>query len=165
LRNLKAAAISPARLKFVLFHSPWLYTMQRCAHGASRRRLLASFATALLAALPVAAANAQALLRRFPRTALRGEIGFGNWPQVTVNGQPAQLSPGSRVRDLRNMVALHGAIQGNKYVVNFTIDPMGLVHEVWILRPDEIAVQPWPRTLAEAQTWAFDESAQTWSKP
>ena len=139
--------------------------MQRCAHGASRRRLIVCAAAGLAAALPVASAEAQALMRRFPRTALRGEIAFGAFPQIAVNGQAAQLSPGSRVRDLRNMVALPGALVGNKYVANFTIDSMGLVHEVWILRPDEIAVQPWPRTPAEAQAWLFDENAQTWSKP
>jgi hypothetical protein len=140
--------------------------MQRCALGSSRRRLILSAAAAALAsALPVFSAHAQALIRRFPRTALRGEIAFGAFPQIAVNGQAAQLSPGSRVRDLRNMVALPGALLGNKYVANFTVDSMGLVHEVWILRPDEIAVQPWPRTPAEAQAWSFDENAQTWSKP
>ena len=139
--------------------------MQRCAHGASRRRLLLSAAAVLASALPFASAHAQALMRRFPRTALRGEIAFGAFPQIAVNGQPAQLSPGSRVRDLRNMVALPGALVGNKYVVNYTVDSMGLVHEVWILRPDEIAMQPWPRTPAEAQAWLFDESAQALSKP
>jgi hypothetical protein len=162
---LSTAAGGPGPLKFALFHSPWLYTMQRCAHGISRRRLLVSASASLAATLPLAPVHAQALMRRFPRTAIRGEIAFGAFPQIAVNGQAAQLSPGSRVRDLRNMVAMPGALLGNKYVVNFTIDPMGLVHEVWILRPVEIAVQPWPRTPAEAQTWSFDEGAQTWSKP
>jgi hypothetical protein len=145
--------------------------MQRCADraaptaGVSRRFMLSSLGAACLAVALPAQAQMQAQLRRFPRTALRGEITFGGWPQIALNGQAAQLSPGSRVRDLRNMVALPGALVGNKYVVNFTIDSMGLVHEVWILRPDEIAMQPWPRTPAELQTWSFDESAQTWSKP
>jgi hypothetical protein len=142
--------------------------MHRCADraaptGVSRRvftRLLG--AMGLLAVLP---ARAQALMRRFPRTALRGEITFGAFPQVAVNGNAAQLSPGSRVRDAGNMIALPGALQGHKYVVDYTVDPMGLVQDVWILRPDEIAVQPWPRTPLEAQTWAFDENAQTWAKP
>jgi hypothetical protein len=127
--------------------------------------MLLSLAAGLAAALPVASVRAQALMRRYPSTALRGEIAFGAFPQITVNGQPAQLSPGSRVKDLRNMIALPGALVGNKYVVNYTIDSMGLVHEVWILRPDEIAMQPWPRTPAEAQAWVFDQNAQTWSKP
>jgi hypothetical protein len=142
--------------------------MHRCADraalaGASRRVFIASAGAALLAAtLPT---QAQALVRRFPRTALRGEIAFGAYPQIAVNGKAAQLSPGARVRDTANLVALPSVLAGNKVVANFTIDSMGMVHDVWILRPDEAATQPWPRTLAETQAWSFDESAQTWTKP
>lgn len=142
--------------------------MHRCADraafaGASRRLALASLAAAgLAAALP---ATSQALMRRFPRTALRGEMAFGAFPQITVNGQPAQLAPGSRVRDAANMNAIPGALAGNKAIVNYTLDSSGLVHTVWILRPDEVAVQPWPRTPAEAGAWFFDEGAQRWGKP
>lgn len=142
--------------------------MHRCADraafaGVSRRSLLVSLAAAgLTAALP---AHSQALMRRFPRTALRGEIAFGAFPQITVNGKPAQLAPGSRVRDAANMNAMPGALAGNKAIVNYTVDSSGLVHDVWILRADEIAVQPWPRTPAEAGAWFFDDGAQRWSKP
>jgi len=145
--------------------------MHRCADRAafagvshlSRRFLLASLGAAcLVAALP---AQAQALMRRFPRTALRGEISFGAFPQIAVNGNGAQLSPGSRVRDAANMVAMPGALAGNKAIVNYTVDSSGLVRDVWILRPDEIAVQPWPRTPAEAAAWFYDDGAQRWSKP
>jgi hypothetical protein len=109
--------------------------MHRCAAsastGATRRLVLTALAVACAsAALPV---QSQALMRRFPRNALRGEIAF--------------------------------ALAGNKYVVNFTVNSMGLVQDVWILRPDEIRMQPWPRTPVEAQTWAFNEGEQTWKKP
>ena len=119
-------------------------------------------AACLMAVLPV---QAQALTRRFPRTALRGEIAFGAFPELLLNGKPARLSPGARVRDQGNAIPMPGALAGNKYIVNFTIDGMGMVHEVWILRPDEIARQPWPRTPLEAQTWAFDEGEQAWQRP
>ncbi len=144
--------------------------MHRCADraapaGASRRLFVATLGSACaLAALP-GLAGAQALMRRFPRTALRGEIAFGAFPQIAVNGRGAQLAPGAKVRDASNLVALPGALAGHKFIVNYTVDTMGLVHDVWILRPDEVAVQPWPRTPAEAQAWAFDEGAQTWAKP
>jgi hypothetical protein len=143
--------------------------MHRCADragsaGASRRSVLASLVAAgLVAALP---ARSQALMRRFPRNALRGEIAFIGFPQIALNGQSAQLAPGGRVKDATNQVAMPGALIGNRYIVNFTVDSSGLVHDVWILRPDEIATQqPWPRNLQEAQTWAFDEQAQVWRKP
>ena len=48
---------------------------------------------------------------------------------------------------------------------NRFVDTSGLVKDVWILRPDEAKVQPWPRTLQEAQAWSFDPVGQVWSKP
>lgn len=142
--------------------------MHRCAvraasTGASRRLVLSSLAAAtLLAALP---AQSQALMRRFPRNALRGEITFGAFPEILLNGRAASLAPGARVKDMGNAMPMPGALVGNKYVVNFTVNGMGLVQDVWILRPDEIRMQPWPRTPVEAQTWAFNEGEQTWTKP
>jgi len=42
-------------------------------------------------------ASAQTV-RSFPPNTLRGAMVFGDYPSVTLNGQAAQLSPGSRVR-------------------------------------------------------------------
>lgn len=140
--------------------------MHRCAArapstGASRRLALSLLgACSLLAALPAGAQHA----RRFPRKALRGEIRFGDHPGLLLNGQPARLSPASRVRDMANMIAMPAALAGNRVIAHYTADSMGLVHEVWILTPDEIA-KLWPRTPQEAATWAFDEASQTWSRP
>ncbi|HEX5686350.1 MAG TPA: hypothetical protein VFY73_20165 [Ideonella sp.] len=141
--------------------------MHRCAAsastGAPRRLVLTALAVACAsAALPV---QSQALMRRFPRNALRGEIAFGAFPEILLNGRAASLAPGARVKDLGNAIPMPGALAGNKYVVNFTVNSMGLVQDVWILRPDEIRMQPWPRTPVEAQTWAFNEGEQTWTKP
>ena len=63
------------------------------------------------------------------------------------------------------MVQMSGALSGAKLLVHYTIDTYGLVKDVWILRPEEAAVRPWPATLEQAQTWTFDPNAQTWSKP
>jgi hypothetical protein len=150
-----------------VFHSLWVYTMHRCAAratpGATRRFILTALAAAGLAAsLP---AHSQASMRRFPRNAMRGEIVFGAPPEILLNGKPARLSPGSRVHDQSNAVAMPGALMNQKCIVHFTIDSMGLVQQVWILRPDEIRKQPWPRTPAETQAWAFDELAQVWARP
>ena len=86
-------------------------------------------------------------------------------PDVTVNGQPARLSPGARIRNDRNMLQLSGSLVGQKLVVHYTIDSMGQLHDVWILRPDELAKQPWPSTPEQAKTWAFNPSTQTWVRP
>jgi hypothetical protein len=124
-----------------------------------RRALL--LAAAFLLALP-AAAQVQ---RNFPQNALRGAIVFGVAPEITVNGQVARLAPGARIHDLNNMTIVPGGLLGGRFLVNYTIDLSGLVKEVWVLRPDEAANQPWPTTPEQAQAWIFDPVAQVWTQP
>ena len=122
-------------------------------------------ATALLAAVCIVAPAAAQVQRAFPQNALRGSLVIGVAPEVVLNGERARLAPGARIRDASNMVALPGALLGGPYLVHYTVDTSGLVKDVWILRPDEAKVQPWPRTPQEAQAWRFDPVGQTWSKP
>jgi hypothetical protein len=142
-------------LSFVVhpFNSHWINTMYRC--------LLAA-AAALSFALP-AAAQVQ---RNFPQNALRGTITFGAPPQILLNNKPARLAPGARIRGLNNMLEMSGSLVNLKATVNYTFENAGgLVKDVWVLRPEEIARKPWPETLAEAQAWTFDPAAQVWIKP
>jgi hypothetical protein len=121
----------------------------------------ASFlALALSLAMPAAAQ----LQRPFDQKALRGTIVFGTPPQATLNGKPARLAPGARVRDEGNLVQLPATLAGRKAVVNYTTDLEGLLLDVWILTPQEQAKKPWPTTLQEAQSWVFDANAQAWVK-
>lgn len=122
------------------------------------RCVLAALLT-LAAALP---AHAQ---RVFERTALRGELVITAPPQARLNGQPVRLSPGARIRNPQNMLQLSGSLIERKLVVNYKLDGQGQVHDVWILSEAEASRQPWPRTLAEAQSWAFDSTQQRWAKP
>jgi opacity protein-like surface antigen len=126
-------------------------TMYRC--------LFVAIATAAL----VAPAAAQ-MQRQFPATALRGALVVGT-SEIRINGRTAQFAPGVRVRDQNNMIQLSGALVGQKLRVNYTIDTSGLVKDVWILRPDEEAMWPWPTTPEQAQAWSFDPGAQVWTKP
>ena len=112
-----------------------------------------------------ASAQAQALHRPFPATALRGELTLSNPPQVLLNGQDARLAPGSRIKGENNLIQLPGTLVGQTLRVNYTLDNYGLIQDVWILTPTERAVDPWPHTLQEAQTWVFNPSSQTWTKP
>lgn len=130
---------------------------------APRRRVAAllALAGALLVALPAAAQMA----RRFPQGALRGELSFTQPPVVLLNGQTAHLAPGARIRGQNNMTLVSGAAIGQTVIVNYTLDQVGQPLEVWILRPEEIAMKPWPRTVAEARAWRFDAAAQTWTRP
>ena len=120
-----------------------------------------ALAAACLLALP-AAAQAP---RNFPQNALRGALLFGEAPEVAVNDKPARLSPGTRIRDAGNLTVVPASLYGGRFLVNYTIDSLGQVKDVWILTPAEAANKPWPTTLQEQATWLFDPIAQVWAKP
>ncbi len=122
------------------------------------------FIAAWLAACLTTSAVAQ-VQRQFPQNALRGEMNFVNPPEVRLNGGTAMLAPGSRIRGQNNMIEMSGALAGTKLWVHYTLDTQGGVMDVWILRPEELAKKPWPRTQEEAQKWQFDTTAQAWVKP
>lgn len=122
-------------------------------------------AFALLLALSTALPAAAQMQRNFNAKALRGEVAFGQPPEVTLNGKPARLAPGARIRDANNLLLMSAALAGRKAVVNYTLEGEGMLLDVWILTPQEMARKPWPTTLKEAQTWAFDDNAQAWTKP
>ena len=124
------------------------------------RRVLA-LAAACLLALPVAAQTQ----RNFPQNALRGALVFGVAPDVAINGLPARLAPGSRIRDALNMLVVPSAVHGGKFLVHYTVDTYGLIKDVWILTLEEAAKRPWPTTPEEAAAWGFDPIAQVWVRP
>lgn len=114
------------------------------------------------AALIAAVLPAVAQQRPFPATALRGEIVVTQPPEVLLNGRPARLAPGARIRDAQNMYQLSGTLVGQRLLVHYTRDHMGQPQEVWILRPEEAAVRPWPVNEQQLATWFFDADAQRW---
>ena len=124
------------------------------------RRAALVIGAALLASATLSQAQA---IRNFPRFALRGEVEFGQPPQVLLNGQAARLSPGTRVRGQNNMLQMSGALAGQKWTVNYTLDMNGQLHDLWLLRDEEAAIKPWPKTLEEARNWTYD--GQGWTKP
>ena len=124
------------------------------------RCLVVAFAAALV--VTHAAAQVQ---RNFPQHALRGELLMADPPDVLVNGEVARLAPGSRIRGQNNMLQMPGALSGAKLWVHYTMDQQGLLFDIWVLRPEELAKKPWPATKSEAQSWSFDPVAQIWVKP
>jgi hypothetical protein len=127
-----------------------------------RFAILAMFAA--LGAGFCAAVPAQAQ-RVFPATALRGALVVTDPPAILLNDQPARLAPGARIRNASNMLQLSGSLVGARLLVHYTLDPNGQVLDAWILTPAEAAKRPWPTTPQQAQEWAFDPVAQTWSRP
>jgi hypothetical protein len=128
-------------------------TMTRCVAALSLAFVLAGNA------------QAQTVQRNFPATALRGEISFGQPPEVLVNGQPTRLAPAARIHGLNNMLVMSGALMGKSAVVNYVLDSLGLVQDVWILTDAERAKKPWPTNAKDARAWSFDPIAQVWTKP
>jgi len=114
---------------------------------------------ALAAALP---AHAQ---RVFQQNALRGELVITQPPEALLNGKPARLSPGARIRNPSNMIQLSGSLLGQKLAVNYTLDPAGELRDVWILTDAELTKKPWPTTPEQAQNWVFDSAMQSWRRP
>jgi len=131
-------------------------TMYRC--------LLRALGGSLLAAALVAPAASQGI-RPFPQNALRGVMVVLDPPQVLMNGNAGQLAPGARIRNQANLSEVSGTFINQKLLVNYTIDAAGQVSDVWILRPEEAAVRPWPATIKEQQTWIYDPINRVWSKP
>ena len=115
--------------------------------------------TALAFALP---AQAQ---RLFENNALRGELLVTAPPEARLNGKPVRLSPGVRIRNQQNMIQLSGTLLEQRMLVNYTLDGMGQIREVWLLTEEEARRWPWPRTLEESQRWQFDPTLQRWMKP
>ncbi len=115
-------------------------------------------------ALSVPLLVAAQVVRPIPTQSLRGEMVFGQPPEVLLNGQVVRLAPGARIKDPHNMLVLSGALVGQKVIANYTADPYGLLMDVWVLNERELA-KPWPKTPEEAATWVYDLVSQTWIKP
>lgn len=136
--------------------------MFRCRSTLAVVAAFLALMASLAGALP---AQAQSFQRSFPQTALRGELTITQPPELLLNGAPARLAPGARIKGGNNLLVMSGAIVGQTLSVHYTIDTYGLVKDVWLLREDELARKPWPRTPEEAARWIFDPVAQTWTKP
>jgi hypothetical protein len=117
--------------------------------------------TLAIATLP---ACAQAV-RKFTAQTLRGELIVTHPPEVLLNRQPARLAPGARIRGVDNLLVMSGALVGYSAVVHYTFDTQGNLQDVWVLNAAERNMQPWPVSLQQAASWAFNPDTQSWSRP
>lgn len=113
--------------------------MNRCFphHAAGRSSAALALCLLILGLWP--AAQAQTQTRQFPAAALRGTLVVVQPPVISLDGKPARLSPGSRIRNTTNMLVMSGALVGQELNVNYVLEPNGMVHEAWILTPAEAA--------------------------
>lgn len=110
----------------------------------TKRHVVPLFAASLRAltlgsALLFLHAQAQEAVRAFPERALRGTLVVQTAPEVLLDGAPARLSPGARIRDVNNLLVMPAQLAGQELTVNYLRDPQGLVREVWILNAAEAA--------------------------
>lgn len=122
-------------------------------------------AAAVAAALTVATPAVAQGQRNFPASALRGELQVTQPPEVLLNGKPARLAPGARIRGENNLLVVPSALAEQRLVVHYTYDLAGSLLDIWVLSATERARQPWPTSTEQAAAWRFDPIAQTWSKP
>ena len=118
--------------------------MNRCYHFPALRQAAAhlalslSLAAGMVSVCAPALAQAQPLtIRPFPANAQRGTLQVTNPPELLLDGKAARLSPGARIRGTNNMLVMSGAIVGETVVVNYVREPVGLIHDVWILNAAE----------------------------
>lgn len=113
--------------------------MNRCNRLPPRLLLAAMVAWASLSLPLTPSALAQGIQRSAPKDVVLGQMIVTAPPEITLDGKPDRLSPGSRIRDLNNMQVLSGGLVGKTLPVVYKRDAAGLVHEVWILTADEYA--------------------------
>ena len=107
-------------------------------------RCLPAALIGLCLALPILASNtvlAQDTLptRVLPTDVQRGQLMITQAPEVRLDGRTDRLSPGARIRNSSNMLLLSGEVSGRPLPVIYRRDMHGLIHEVWVLSPEEVA--------------------------
>ena len=90
-------------------------------------------------ALLAGTAFAQGLQRPVPKDVVLGRMTVTLPPEITIDGKPDRLAPGSRIRDLNNMVVLSATLAGKTIPVVYRRDAAGLVNDVWQLTDREYA--------------------------
>ncbi|MDP3700023.1 MAG: hypothetical protein Q8R72_03870 [Hylemonella sp.] len=126
--------------------------MNRCFSFSLGHWLAALFACLAAAAAPPLAAQTLDP-QRIPPIAAKAERGVLRVvapPDVLMDGRPARLAPGARIRDRNNLMVVSGALTGQDLLVRYTRDPLGLVHEVWVLTAAEAAALNPPRPALPA---------------
>ena len=110
--------------------------MNRCTRSRAKAALAAVVA-GLFLSFTFTAASAQGIRREAPKDVLLGQLQITAPPEVILDGKIDRLSPGSRIRDLNNMLLMSGSVVGQILPVVYRRDAAGLVHEVWVLSADE----------------------------
>lgn len=88
--------------------------------------------------------------QRIPPISARAKLGVLRVvaaPEILLDGKPARLSPGARIRGTNNLMVMSASLTGQDLKVLYTLEPTGLVHEVWIMTMREIITRTPPKPL------------------
>lgn len=119
--------------------------MNRCSSSSTSvrvRALALALATGIFCLIPPLVIAQKVDPQRIPPMATNAQSGVLHVtqpPEVLLNGQPARLAPGARIRDRNNLLVVSGALIGQDLLVRYTRDSLGLIHEVWVLTAAEAA--------------------------
>lgn len=108
----------------------------RTARRSMLRALAAPAALALLVALAAAPQLAHAQARSFPPGTRVGTLAMGVFPLAQIDGKDVRFSPGGRIYDTRNAVAIPSTVVA-PVRVRYALDTMGQVNRAWILTEEE----------------------------
>lgn len=111
--------------------------MNRCTESRIGTALLMGAVLAGLTFLALSSAVAQGVVREIPTDVVRARMTVTAPPQLTLDGKPDHLSPGARIRGINNLLQLSGGLVGKDLPVVYRRDAAGLVHDVWVLTPEE----------------------------
>ena len=116
--------------------------MNRCRPS----RLGATLSIALtLTLLPLTLLAQSAQPRALPAQALVASLRVELPPIITLDGKPERLSPGARIHGPDNLLVLSASLVGQTLKVRALRDNLGLIQEVWILNPAELAAVDTPQ--------------------
>ena len=113
--------------------------MNRC-HPVRARLALAAFLSslALIGVFAPSASLAQESVQRdVPKDVKLARMTVVQPPLIQIDGKDDRLSPGSRIRNTRNLLVMSASLAGSTVPVVYKRDSAGLVHEVWLLTADE----------------------------
>jgi hypothetical protein len=93
--------------------------------------------------------TASAFERPFPDSAKRATMtSLSTYPTIELNKKPYKLAVGARIWNQDNRIEMPAYLQGDRFIVHYTIDLHGEVDRVWILSTAEIK-KPSPATAAK----------------
>ncbi len=80
--------------------------------------------------------------RDFPQDAQRGTITAHQYPNYRIGSTTYRLAPGGRIFNQQNLIIMPVSLSRAQAEVMYRIDYLGELSEIWLLTPEEAALNP-----------------------